>query len=253
MLNGKLPMEEIFPKIKKLLESSNKILVLTGAGTSAESGIPTFRGKDGLWKNFGAEELATPEAFSKNPVVVWEWYNWRREIISKANPNPGHLTLTKWEKIFPSFCLITQNVDGLHRKAGSVKIIEMHGNIWEMRCTLENKIFFNQNVPLREIPPKCKDCNNVLRPNVVWFGESIPSSVMKKIYEHCSDSDFLFVIGTSAIVYPAAQIPYMVMEKGGKICEINIEETPLTPNVDFFLKGKSGEILSELDNFISKD
>ena len=154
----------------EILRDSGHIAVLTGAGISAESGVPTFRGEHGLWKQFRAEELATPEAFARDPKLVWEWYDWRRGIIAKVEPNRGHWTLAKWEEIFPEFTLITQNVDGLHAKAGSKNILELHGNIWKVRCTKEEAVTENYAVPLNEIPPTCPVCGAMLRPHIVWFG-----------------------------------------------------------------------------------
>lgn len=234
------------------LKKAKKVSVLTGAGISAESGIPTFRGEDGLWKKFRAEELATPSAFSKDPSLVWEWYNWRREIIGKAKPNNGHKVIAKWESKFPSFWVITQNIDGLHTLAGSKNVIELHGNIWKVRCTREGTIEENREVPLKEIPPKCKNCGALLRPHVVWFGEPIAREDIENAEKISSSSDIMFVIGTSSVVYPAASFPFLVKRFGGMIVEINISDTPLTSNADFFFRGKSGEILSEIDNFLNE-
>lgn len=231
-----------------LLKKAKKVSVLTGAGISAESGIPTFRGEDGLWKKYRAEELATPYAFAKDPVLVWEWYNWRREIIGKAQPNKGHLTIAKWENLFPSFWVITQNIDGLHRLAGSKNIVELHGNIWKVRCTKEGTIEENTEIPLKEIPPKCKNCGALLRPHVVWFGESLDPGDIEMAEEISLSSDVMFVVGTSSVVYPAASLPFLTKRKGGIIVEVNISETPLTSYADFFFKGKAGEILPEIDS-----
>jgi len=230
------------------LRKAKKVSVLTGAGISAESGIPTFRGEDGLWKKYRAEELATPQAFAKDPVLVWEWYNWRREIIGKAKPNMGHITIAKWEKIFPSFWVITQNIDGLHRLAGSKNIVELHGNIWKVRCTREGIVMENRDVPLKEIPPKCENCGALLRPHVVWFGESLSIEDIEMAEEISNSSDVMFVVGTSSVVYPAASLPFLTKRRGGIVVEINISETTLTPYADFFFKGKAGEILPEIDS-----
>ncbi|MCP2519629.1 NAD-dependent deacylase [Candidatus Aminicenantes bacterium AC-708-M15] len=236
-------LEEIIRNLK----NSKKIVVLTGSGVSAESGIPTFRGKDGLWKRFRAEELATPHAFSRDPKLVWEWYNWRREIIASKEPNPAHKVLASWEERFPEFYLITQNIDGLHQKAGSKKVIELHGNIWEVKCTKEGIISENREVPLKEIPPKCSSCGALLRPNVVWFGESLDQATLNRAIDLSTNCDIMFVIGTSVIVQPAASLPYFALKEGASVVEINIEETLLTPHVNYFLKGKAGEILPELN------
>ncbi len=235
--------EELIAYLKK----AKKVSVLTGAGISAESGIPTFRGENGLWKKYRAEELATPYAFSKDPSLVWEWYNWRREIIGKAEPNKGHITIAKWEKVFPDLWVITQNIDGLHRLAGSNNIVELHGNIWKVRCMREGTIKENRDIPLKEIPPKCDNCGALLRPHVVWFGEPLSAEDIKMAEEISNSSDVMFVIGTSSVVYPAASLPFLTKRRGGIIVEINISETPLTPYSDFFFKGKAGEILPQID------
>jgi len=233
--------------VAKLLAASKKIAVLTGAGISAESGIPTFRGKDGLWKTHRAEELATPSAFSHNPKLVWEWYNWRRTIIFAKEPNPGHKVLAEWEKTFASFVLITQNIDGLHQKAGSHNILELHGNIWRLRCVKEGTVIENHEVPLKEIPPHCPNCQALLRPDVVWFGESLPSSILHQAFIHSSQCQVILVIGTSAVVQPAASLPLTAAEAGAKIVEVNPNPTPLTPSSDFSFRGKAGEVLPLID------
>ncbi len=238
----------VFKEIIYILKKAKFISVLSGAGISAESGIPTFRGEDGLWKKYRAEELATPQAFERDPVLVWEWYNWRREIIGKAQPNQGHITLAKWESLYPNFWVITQNIDGLHRRAGSKNIVELHGNIWKVRCTREGTIKENTEIPLKELPPKCENCGGFLRPHVVWFGESLDRNDMEKAEEIAISSDVMFVIGTSAVVYPAASLPFLTKRNGGLIVEINLAETPLTSYADFFFKGRSGEILPQLDS-----
>ncbi len=240
--------EEIISEIKK----SKNVVALTGSGVSAESGIPTFRGKNGLWKNFRAEELATPHAFSQNPKLVWEWYDWRRGIIAPVKPNPAHKVLALWEKEFPEFYLITQNIDGLHQKAGSKRIIELHGNIWQVKCTQEGTVSFNFEVPLKEIPPICPNCQSLLRPNVVWFGESLDQSKLNQAIRLSTECDIMFVIGTSAVVQPAASLPYFALREGAVVIEINIEPTPLTSQVNYFLQGKAGEILPELNGKIKR-
>jgi NAD-dependent deacetylase len=160
---------------RKMIERfrrAKSLVVITGAGISAESGIPTFRGADGLWRRYRAEDLATPQAFQRDPRLVWEWYDWRRRLISEKEPNAGHVAIAAMEGLFEEFLLITQNVDGLHRKAGSRKLIEIHGNLWRVRCMGEGTVSSNNEVPLKEIPPRC-ECGALLRPDVVWFGESL--------------------------------------------------------------------------------
>jgi len=234
----------------ELLKKTKRIAVLTGAGISAESGVPTFRGKDGLWKQYRAEELATPEAFSRHPEVVWEWYNWRRGLIAPVEPNPGHVTLAKWEKIFPQFALITQNIDGLHIKAGSTNILELHGNIWKMRCIKEETVTENNDFPLKDIPPRCPSCGALLRPHVVWFGESLDPAILNRAFALSSLCEVMMIVGTSAFVQPAASLPLYAAEVGAKLVEINTDSTPLTSYADFSLKGKAGEILPLIDKHL---
>ncbi len=243
------------PEISQLIDilyQTKQIVVLTGAGISAESGIPTFRGEEGLWKQYRAEDLATPIAFIKDPKLVWEWYDWRRGIIASKKPNAGHKILGRWEKIFPNFILITQNIDGLHQKAGSKNILELHGNIWKVRCTEERTITENHDIPLEEIPPHCPDCGALLRPHVVWFGESLSSSVLYKAFQVSSSCEIIFSIGTSAVVQPAASLPLAAAEANAKIVEINPDPTPLTSYADFSFRGKAGEILPLINKELNK-
>lgn len=229
------------------LRGAQRIAVLTGAGISAESGVPTFRGEHGLWRQFRAEELATPEAFARDPKLVWEWYDWRRGLIAKVEPNSGHQTLAKWETIFTKFSLITQNVDGLHRRAGSRNVLELHGNIWNMRCTKEGTLSENLESPLEEIPPRCAKCSSLLRPDVVWFGEPLDPDILARAGETCSLCRVMLVIGTSAFVQPAASLPLRAAETGAMLIEINPAPTPLTHFADISLQGKAGEILPQID------
>ena len=219
--------------------------ILTGAGISAESGVPTFRGAGGLWKNYKPEELATPEAFAKDPRLVWEWYNWRRELIAKALPNPGHRALVELEKRKPRFTLITQNVDGLHDRAGSGKILRLHGDIWRMKCTACGSNWPDRRVSLPKIPPHCA-CGGLARPGVVWFGEPLPDGMMKEAEHAASSAQVFLVIGTSAVVVPAASLVPYAKKAGAKVVEINTEETAATAIVDCALRGPAGELLPQL-------
>jgi len=229
-------------KVVERLAQAKSLLVITGAGISAESGIPTFRGADGLWKNYRAEELATLDAFERDPVTVWQWYDWRRSIIGKAEPNRGHLAIKELEDMFENFLLITQNVDGLHGRTGIKNIVEIHGNLWRVRCTREGKISMLMDVPLNEIPPKCA-CGEVLRPDVVWFGESIPSYALDLSFNVLEQCDTLIVVGTSGVVYPVASFPQTVKDNGGYVVEVNVEPTPISAIADASLYGNSGDIL----------
>ena len=231
-------------KAIEILNSSRSLFILTGAGISAESGIPTFRGTDGLWKNYSATDLATPEAFEKNPELVWEWYHWRQGIILKAEPNPAHFAVAELEKKFNNFLLLTQNVDNLHRRAGSKKVLELHGNIFRARCLSCGRIVHHQIEPGKEIInlPKC-DCEGLLRPDIVWFGEQIPQDIWQASLEFLSAADTSIICGTSGIVWPAAAIPEMAKKNRAKIIEINLEPTPISSIVDVSILGKAGEIL----------
>ena len=239
-----------FKKAVDFLRKAENIAVLTGAGVSAESGVPTFRGRGGLWKKFRAEELATPEAFKRDPILVWKFYDYRRQLISRVHPNKAHEILAMWENRFENLTIVTQNIDGLHQRAGSKKVIELHGNIWEAQCIKENKIFKYEENPIKKFPPKCPGCGSLIRPNVVWFGESLDSDILNFSFSLFEKSALALVIGTSSVVYPAAHLPILTKRGGGKIMEINMEETSLTSLSDIFLKGKASEILKEIDSLI---
>lgn len=235
--------------IKKLVEimaNCRKCAVLTGAGISAESNVPTFRGKDGLWGKFRPEELATMDAFLSNPKIVWEWYNWRRQLIGKTQPNPGHYALVKMEELFDRFDLITQNVDGLHRQAGSKNVCEVHGNITANKCVDCNKRAPDDiEIDPSDIPV-CGQCGGQLRPDVVWFGEMLDQSVIAGAMKAASASEVFLSIGTSALVHPAAGLPMMAKHAGATLVEINPEQTPLTDMADYYFSAKSGEFLPGL-------
>ncbi|UVT20909.1 MAG: NAD-dependent deacylase [Nitrospira sp.] len=228
--------------LKEKLSSAGSITVLTGAGISADSGVPTFRGTDGLWRNFRAEDLATPEAFERDPRLVWEWYNWRRELIAAKLPNAAHNAVVELERRCADFWLITQNVDGLHRDAGSQKLTEIHGNIWKVRCTDCGTVDNNHDVPIA-ILPTCRRCGSLLRPHIVWFGESL----LAEDIEHCStvlrNCDVLLVIGTSGVVYPAAGFASIAKQAGAFVAEINLDSTPQSALVDLSLQGRAKEIV----------
>jgi NAD-dependent deacetylase len=233
--------------ITQALAAAERVAALTGAGISAESGVPTFRGTDGLWRQFKAESLATPEAFERDPSLVWEWYNWRRGLIAAVNPNAGHRVLAGWEELFGDLTVITQNVDGLHGKAGSKNLVELHGNIWRTRCTREGTVREDRESPLRAIPPLCPACGALLRPDIVWFGECLDPKTLDRAFEAAAACQVMFVIGTSSVVQPAASLPLRAARAGAKVIEINPERTPLSGEADIFVQGKAGEVLSELD------
>jgi NAD-dependent deacetylase len=227
------------------LAHATSVAVLTGAGISAESGVPTFRGAGGLWKEYKPEELATAEAFARDPRLVWEWYNWRRELIAKAMPNPGHKALVQLEIRKPRFTLITQNVDGLHDMAGNGKILKLHGDIWRMRCTTCGANFPNRRVPLPKIPPHCA-CGGLARPGVVWFGEPLPDGMIKEAEHAAAAAQVFLVVGTSAVVYPAASLIPYARQAGAKVIEVNTEATAVSKLVDCALQGPAGELLPKL-------
>lgn len=240
-----------FPKeLIQILKPSTRIAVLTGAGVSQESGLKTFRdSQDGLWAKYKPTDLASPEAFARDPKLVWDWYAWRREAIKGVRPNQGHYALVEMENKFPEFTLITQNVDGLHRFAGSKKVLELHGNINLVRCSA-CRTFADEWDEESESVPQCKKCNGLLRPDVVWFGEALPKAELEAAVEASRSCQVFFSIGTSGVVQPAASLAYAAQNNGAVVVEINAEETPLTAKVDFFFQGKSGEILPALMNSI---
>jgi NAD-dependent deacetylase len=220
------------------------VIVLTGAGISAESGIPTFRGEGGLWRNFRPQELATPEAFRRDPALVWEWYDWRRGLIGSCAPNAAHATLAEMEATLPDFTLITQNVDGLHQAAGNCHILELHGNIWRMRCLGCDCVAEDRRVPLPELLPRCK-CGALLRPDVVWFGEPLPSEVLEAAWAAAARCRLMLVIGTSAVVHPAASLPLAALHNGARLVEVNPVETPISAHAHEILRGPAAELLPE--------
>lgn len=230
----------------ELLRNAGSVAVLTGAGISAESGVPTFReAQNGLWSRYDPEELATPQAFRQNPKLVWEWYTWRRELVAHAAPNTGHLALVEMERRFPEFTLITQNVDGLHQRAGSQQVIELHGNIMRSKCFDENRVVESYS-ETGEIPPRCPRCGGLLRPDVVWFGERLPESALEMAWNAASTCQVFFSIGTSGIVEPAASLPYFAIDAGAAVVEVNPNPTPLTRQAAYVLAGAAGVVLPAL-------
>jgi NAD-dependent deacetylase len=219
------------------------LVALTGAGISAESGVPTFRGEEGLWRNYSPQELATPGAFRRDPTLVWTWYAWRRELISACQPNAAHDTLADMERALPNFTLITQNVDGLHHAAGSQNVLELHGNIWRQRCTRCGHRTEDHSVPLPDIPPRCPACDGLMRPDVVWFGEPLPREVVDAAWTAAARCRTMLVIGTSAVVEPAASLPLVALRNEARLMEINPEETPLSKHAHDVRREPAGEAL----------
>ncbi len=228
------------------LQSAETICVLTGAGISAESGVPTFRGEEGLWKKFKPEELANFEAFIRNPDLVWEWYRYRRQLIHQVKPNPGHYALVELEGLVNDFTLVTQNVDNLHRKAGSRSVVELHGNIQRSYCIECGSAVFEPDLEDVGTAPRCEKCGGLIRPDVVWFGEMLPVEAFSKAEAAARRCDLFFSIGTSAVVYPAASLPFTALDHGAYVVEVNRESTDLSPRAHETLIGKAGEILPEL-------
>jgi NAD-dependent deacetylase len=235
--------------LARRLTRDARITVLTGAGVSAASGVPTFRGADGLWNNFKPESLATPQAFARDPRLVWEWYDWRRQKIAACEPNAAHRVLAAWSRRFPHFRLITQNVDGIHERAGTRDVIRLHGSIWEVLCRRgcagSPPRWRDDTVPHPEIPPRCPHCGDLIRPGVVWFGESLDPNIVDQATAaaHC---DVFITIGTSAVVYPAAGLIDVARRSGAFTVEINPEATPAM--VDLALRGGAEVVLPQIDN-----
>jgi len=235
-------LESAINRAVEILAKSRNAVALTGAGISAESGVPTFRGRNGLWSRYKPEDLATPEAFSRNPRLVWEWYKWRMEIVYRAQPNPAHLALRELEDIGVLKCIITQNVGGLDKKAGSKCVVELHGTLWLAKCTNCNyKV--EMATPPSTIPPRCPICGSLMRPDVVWFGEPIPPEVLAIAINYSRECDIMLVVGTSGVVIPAGLLPSIAKSCGAKIVEVNIEESAITSMADVFVKSPAGRVL----------
>jgi NAD-dependent deacetylase len=234
------------PELVERLRTATNVVVLTGAGISAESGIPTFReAQTGLWAQYDPQELATPQAFRRNPRLVWEWYAWRRVLVGQATPNAGHYALAELERHVAHFTLITQNVDGLHQRAGSGSVIELHGNIARIKCAAEDRVV-EQWAETATPPPRCPECGGLLRPDVVWFGEMLTAAALERASQASRAADLFLTVGTSGMVQPAASLPLEAMEAGAMVIEINPQPTPLSRWMDFSLRGASGSILPQL-------
>ena len=234
-------------RVASWIRAAEHVVVLTGAGISAESGVPVFRGAGGLWRQFRPEQLATPEAFARQPELVWEWYLWRRARIAEATPNAGHYTIARWQRQRDGVTLLTQNVDGLHPRAGSPPPIELHGNLWRVRCArdcgtrAEDDASGTPRTTLR-----CA-CGAWLRPDVVWFGEALDSLAMEQAMDAVTAADVVLVVGTSAVVYPVAALPQLAKQRRARVVEVNVEETALSADVSAVLRGRAGEVLPAIE------
>lgn len=244
------PESEIPEALLDALRDARHVCVLTGAGVSAESGVPTFReAQTGLWEKYDPLELATPDAFRRDPDLVWRWYRWRRERVANVQPNPGHAALATLQSLVPKMTLITQNVDGLHQRAGSRDVIEFHGNLFVDRCFAEGCVV---EVPeIEDGVEVCPSCGSRLRPGVVWFGEAIPEDAMLRAAAAVGDCDLFFSIGTSSLVWPAAGFAETARANDARVVEINPDETDISSNCQFRLAGPSGEVLPELVDCLS--
>jgi NAD-dependent deacetylase len=243
-LTSDAPIEQLADRLRR----ARRVTVLTGAGVSAASGIPTFRGDGGLWQNFRAEALATPEAFRSNPALVWEWYDWRRQKIAACEPNPAHHVLARWTKRSGGCTVVTQNVDDLHLRAGTARLVRLHGSIWELACWSRCGAapWRDERAPMPELPPACPRCGGLARPSVVWFGEALSTGDVDRARRACA-CDVFIAAGTSAIVYPAAGLLDEARSAGAFTAEINTETTAATSAVDVSLQGGAEVILPQLE------
>lgn len=233
--------------LRRRFTQAKRVLVLTGAGVSAESGVPTFRGggNTGVWKGMPFEVISSGEMLERNLPAVWEWFDYRRDVLASLEPNPAHYEIARWQDQFSDFTLVTQNVDGLHQKAGSRNVIELHGNVWRARCTVCR---LSHDMAQSARPEACPSCGNAFRPDVVLFGEMLPPGAFEFAAEKAAGCELCLVIGTSALVYPAAGLPEIAKSAGAYLCEINPERTPISDLCDEVITGKAGEVLTRITN-----
>ena len=231
------------------IRQAQRLTIMTGAGVSAASGVPTFRGADGLWRTYRPEDLATPDAFLRDPALVWEWYAWRRETVASCHPNPAHDVLAAWS-VRDGATLITQNVDDLHMRAGSRGLIRLHGSLWELKCVdgcpAGSRPWRDERVPLSDPVPRCRHCGGYARPAVVWFGESLDSRDVERAFD-ATVCDVFLTVGTSAVVYPSAGFVRQAHARGAFTAEINLDETPSTSVVDISIRGRAEDVLPRID------
>jgi NAD-dependent deacetylase len=240
----------ISPELRERFQTCKRVFVLTGAGISAESGVPTFRGggQTAVWKGMPFDVISSSQMLERNLPAVWEWFDYRRDLLKQLKPNPAHRELARWQNYFESFTLVTQNIDSLHQQAGSREVVEMHGSIWRARCVQCHSRF---EIPReKDRPESCADCGDSLRPDVVLFGELLPEGAFEMAADQAQRADLCLVIGTSAIVYPAAALPEIAKSAGAYLLEINPESTPLSEIADELITGKAGEILPQLGSLV---
>jgi NAD-dependent deacetylase len=237
--------QAISEELHERFRSASSVLVLTGAGVSAESGVPTFRGggNTAVWKGMAFDVISSAGMLERDLPAVWEWFNYRRELLAALKPNPAHVAIARWQEQFREFNLVTQNIDGLHQAAGSRNVIELHGNIWRARCFHCNAKHDVRELKFDDGAPSCFDCGSYLRPDVVLFGELLPMGAFEQAAINARSCELCFVVGTSAVVYPAASIPEIARAAGAYVVEVNPEPTPLSDLCDEVLTGRAGEIL----------
>jgi NAD-dependent deacetylase len=233
------------------LQRASRVAVITGAGISAESGIPTFRGAGGLWRTFRPEDLATPQAFTRDPATVWAWYRWRQTLIADATPNAGHLALARIAAARPGWRVLTQNIDGLHQRAGSDAVVELHGSIWRTKCVSCGR---GESNPVRaageaEPLPLCQ-CGALMRPDVVWFGEPLDPAVMKTARTIVEQAELVMVVGTSAVVFPVAALPHAARARNVPVIEVNVEDTALTARVTHVIRATAATVLPAIERLL---
>ena len=237
------------------LAHHHRVTVLTGAGVSAASGIPTFRGPNGLWRQHRPERLATPDAFADDPQLVWEWYAWRRSVVASCQPNRAHEVIASWSRRYETFSCVTQNVDGLHERAGTRGVVRFHGSIWELqcwrRCEASPPRWRDDAVPFPELPPRCPHCGGLARPGVIWFGESIEPVVIEQSLT-ATNCDIFLTVGTSALVHPAAGLVHEAKRHGALTVEVNLEATPASDLVDLAIHGPAEEILDQVERQLAQ-
>jgi NAD-dependent deacetylase len=242
-------MDATIERAARVLSTARRVVVLTGAGMSKKSGIPTFReAQEGLWSRLDPMEMASQAGFLRNPRLVWDWYEYRFGMVQAAQPNPGHLAVAQLEGLVPNIAVITQNIDGLHAAAGSTQVLELHGSIRRYKCISGRHAGFAREdfADQSEKPPRCPKCRDILRPDVVWFGEYLPETVLREAHEACLRCDAMLVVGTSGVVQPAASLPYVAARTGSIVIDVNPEADELSEMADMFLRGKAGVIVPQL-------